>query len=109
MFPASAEPSNRDRSVAMSATPEPAAKGFVHSMPPDPPERSRRRIGFLALACVGLAYVVMMQPLGWNQTSHFTLVKSLADVTPRIDRYQWETGDKSYTAGHFYTSKAPGL
>jgi hypothetical protein len=58
---------------------------------------------------VAVAYVVMMQPLGWNQTAHFALVKSLADGAPSIDRYQWETGDKSYTDGHFYTAKAPGL
>jgi hypothetical protein len=51
----------------------------------------------------------MIQPLGWNQTSHFALVKSLAHGTPRIDRYQWETGDKSYVSGHFYSVKAPGM
>jgi hypothetical protein len=72
------------------------------------PERARRRAGLLALACVGVAYVTLMQPLGWNQTSHFALVKALAHGTPRIDRYQWETGDKSYTGGHFYSVKAPG-
>jgi hypothetical protein len=76
---------------------------------PDPPQPSRGRIGLLAIACVVLSYVVVMQPLGWNQTAHFALVKSLADGTPRIDRYHWETGDKSYTEGHFYTAKAPGL
>jgi hypothetical protein len=56
-----------------------------------------------------LAYLAMMQPLGWNQTAHFALVKSLADGVPRIDRYHWETGDKSYIDGHFYAAKAPGL
>jgi hypothetical protein len=78
-------------------------------VPGSPRQRSRRRTGLLALACVGLGYLVMMQPLGWNQTAHFALLKSLADGTPRIDRYHWETGDKSYTAGHFFTAKAPGL
>jgi hypothetical protein len=72
------------------------------------PGRARGRAGLLALACVGLAYVSLMQPLGWNQTSHFALVKALAHGTPRIDRYQRETGDKSYTGGHFYSVKAPG-
>ena len=77
-------------------------------MRPTRPERSRGRAGLLALACVGLAYVTLMQPLGWNQTSHFALVKALSHGTPRIDRYQWETGDKSYSGGHFYSVKAPG-
>lgn len=71
--------------------------------------RSRRRAGLLALVCSVLAAAAMIQPLGWNQTSHFALLKAFADGTPRIDSYQRETGDKSYTEGHFYAVKAPGM
>ena len=50
-----------------------------------------------------------MQSLGWAQTSYYALVKALSDGTPQIDRYHWETRDKSWTGGHFYSVKAPGM
>jgi hypothetical protein len=78
-------------------------------MSPQPAQPSCRRAGLLAIACIGLAYAAMIQPLGWNQTSHMALVKSLAHGTARIDRNQWETGDKSYIGGHFYSAKSPGM
>ncbi len=68
-----------------------------------------KRSGLFAILAVGLASASMIQALGWNQTAHFALVKSFADGSADIDRYQWETGDKSYTDGHFYSAKAPGL
>jgi hypothetical protein len=27
----------------------------------------------------------------------------------RIDRYEWNTGDKAFCQGHYYSDKAPGL
>jgi hypothetical protein len=78
-------------------------------MSAEPAQRSRRRDSLLAIACVALAYAAIIQPLGWNQTSHMALIKSLADGKPRIDRHQWETGDKSYIGGHFYSAKSPGM
>jgi hypothetical protein len=72
------------------------------------PLRSRRR-ALLALLVLGAAYALVMQNLGWAQTSYFAQVKAFADGTPRIDRYHWETRDKSWFGEHFYSVKAPGL
>jgi hypothetical protein len=36
-------------------------------------------------------------------------VRSLANGTPRIDAYHWETRDEAYYRGHYYSVKAPGL
>ncbi len=69
----------------------------------------RHRQGLLALLAVALAYGLVMQSLGWAQTSYYALVKSLSDGTARIDQYHWETRDKAWYEGHFYSVKAPGL
>ena len=61
------------------------------------------------LAGAALAYGSLLQPAGCNQTAHFALVQSLADGTPRIDRYHRETCDTAYVAGHYFAAKAPGL
>ena len=50
-----------------------------------------------------------MQSLGWAQTSYFAFVKALGDGTAQIDKYHWETRDKSWINGHFFSVKAPGL
>jgi 4-amino-4-deoxy-L-arabinose transferase-like glycosyltransferase len=63
----------------------------------------------LAIAAIGIAYALMMQPLGWAQTSHFALVRALSHGTAKIDAYHWETRDKSWYRGHFYAVKGPGL
>lgn len=70
--------------------------------------RQRRR-GVLALVLLALAWAFVMQALGWAQTSYFALVKSLGDGTAHIDRYHWETRDKAWTGGHFFSVKAPGM
>ncbi|MBA3332096.1 MAG: hypothetical protein H0T39_14700, partial [Actinobacteria bacterium] len=56
-----------------------------------------------------LATGSLVQQVGCNQTSHYALVRALADGTARIDPWQMETCDKSYFEGHFYSNKAPGL
>jgi len=55
------------------------------------------------------ASAVLLQPFGYNQGSHFALVRALADGSPRIDAYRDYSGDESYYRGHFYANKAPGL
>ena len=69
----------------------------------------RRRLGTTGLVVLVAASALLLQPFGWNQGSHLALVKSLANGTPRIDRYRDYTGDESYYRGHFYSNKAPGL
>jgi hypothetical protein len=71
--------------------------------------RARRRRGLLAIAVLGVAYAVLMQPLGWAQTSHYALVRALSNGTPKIDAYHWETRDKAWHKGHYYAVKGPGL
>ncbi len=71
--------------------------------------RTRRRRGLLAIAVLGIAYGVLVQPTGWAQTSHYALVRALSHGTARIDAYHWETRDKSWYDGHFYAVKGPGL
>jgi hypothetical protein len=68
-----------------------------------------RRRGLLAIAAVVIGYAVVMQALGWAQTSYFALVRSASHGTAQIDRYHWETRDESYHRGHYYSVKAPGL
>lgn len=61
------------------------------------------------LAALAAAYAVLVQPVGCNQTAHYSLVQSLADGTPSIDRYHGQTCDKAYIEDRFYAAKAPGL
>ena len=70
---------------------------------------SRRWLEWIALGALVLAAGVIVQPTGCNQTAHLSLIKSLADGTPRIDAYEAETCDDAWIDGHFYAAKAPGL
>ena len=69
----------------------------------------RRRHGVAAIVCLAVGYATVMQSLGWAETSNFALVRALSDGTAEIDRWHWETKDKSWHDGHFYSVKAPGL
>ena len=62
-----------------------------------------------AIACVGIAAGTLLEPLGWNQTSHFALIRALDDGTAHIDRYHKLTGDRARYHGHWYSPRAPGL
>ncbi len=52
---------------------------------------------------------MIMQSLGWAQTSYYVFIKALGDGNAQIDRYHWETRDKSWINGHFFSVKAPGM
>lgn len=69
----------------------------------------RRRVGIWALIALALAFASVMQHSGWAQTANFALVRALSDGTAQIDRWHWETRDKAYYRGHFYSVKAPGM
>lgn len=71
--------------------------------------RRRRRAGAWAIAALVLAFASVMQASGWAQTANFSLVRAFDSGTAQIDRWHWETRDKSWYAGHFYSVKAPGL
>jgi hypothetical protein len=64
----------------------------------------------LIAATLFISYAYFYQGTGWNQNSHFDLARSLAEQhSVRIDRYEWNTGDKAFYQGHYYSDKAPGL
>ena len=65
--------------------------------------------GGAAVAALAVAFATPVQSSGCNVNAHFALVRSLERGTVVIDRYHWQTCDKSYTDGHFYANKAPGL
>jgi hypothetical protein len=69
----------------------------------------KRRYGLAAIACLALGYASVIQALGWAETSNFALVRGLSEGHAEIDRWHWETKDKSWHDGHFYSVKAPGL
>jgi hypothetical protein len=74
-----------------------------------PRSATARRRGVLAVVMLAVGYALVMQALGWAQTSYYGLVRSLSHGTAQIDRYHWETRDASYRRGHYYSVKAPGL
>jgi len=71
--------------------------------------QSRRRSGIAAICLLAFSWAFVMQSLGWAQTSYFAFVKALGDGNAQIDNYHWETRDKSWINGRFYSVKAPGL
>jgi hypothetical protein len=72
------------------------------------PPTGRRRL-LVSLAGLGLGCALVMQSLGWAQTSYLAFSKALDHGTATIDANHWETRDESYYRGHFYSVKAPGL
>jgi hypothetical protein len=68
-----------------------------------------RHGGLMAILLVGLAFAMPIQALGWNQTSHYALVRALSHGHTNIDPYKGTTGDKAKSRGHWYSSRAPGL
>ncbi len=71
--------------------------------------QSRRRSGIAAICVLAFGWAFVMQSLGWAQTSYFAFVKALGDGNAQIDKYHWETRDKSWINGQFFSVKAPGL
>src|SRR6185437_8365130 len=75
-----------------------------------PSALSWRTRAWLVAATLFISYAYFYQGTGWNQNSHFDLARALAEQhSVRIDRYQWNTGDKAFYQGHYYSDKAPGL
>jgi len=69
-----------------------------------------RARAWLIAATLFVSYAYFYQGTGWNQNSHFDLARALAEQhSVRIDRYEWNTGDKAFYRGHYYSDKAPGL
>ena len=69
----------------------------------------RRTIGTLAIVLLALAMGTVIQTAGWAQTANYALVRALTDGKATVDEYSWESKDFSYTDGHYYSVKAPGM
>ena len=69
----------------------------------------RANPGTAAILSLGLAWVLFMHSMGWTQSAFYAQVRAVASGTTKIDRWHWETGDKAWVDGHFYSVKAPGL
>jgi hypothetical protein len=67
------------------------------------------RPGVAAIVALGIAWGVVVHTAGWAQLAHFAQVRAFADGHAEIDRWHWETGDKAWIDGHFYSVKSPGL
>ena len=72
-------------------------------------ESVRARPGLAAIACLGIAWGFVMHSMGWAQLAHFAQVRALADGQANIDRWHWQTKDKAWVDGHFYSVNAQGL
>jgi hypothetical protein len=63
----------------------------------------------VAIVVLVIGWALMMHTLGWAQTAHFAQVRALYSGQAEIDRWHWETMDKAWVDGHFYSVKAPGF
>ena len=49
-----------------------------------------------------------MHSMGWAQLAHYAQVRAFAEGQAEIDPWHWETNDKAWIEGHFYSVKSPG-
>jgi hypothetical protein len=64
--------------------------------------------GVAAIVTLGFAWAIVIHQLGWAQLGHFAQVRAFADGQAQIDQWHWETNDKAWVDGHFYSVKGPG-
>src|SRR5215210_3446837 len=68
----------------------------------------RSRPGVGAIVALGFAWALVMHQMGWAQMAHFDQVQAFSEGKPEIDQRHWDTNDKAYVDGHFYSVKSPG-
>jgi hypothetical protein len=68
----------------------------------------RARPGLAAIVALGFAWGLVMHQMGWAQLAHFDQVQAFSKGKPEIDQWQWNTNDKAWVDGHFYSVKSPG-
>ena len=61
-----------------------------------------------AIVTLGFAWGLVIHQLGWAQLGHFGQVRAFSDGQAQIDPWHWETNDKAWVDGHFYSVKSPG-
>ncbi len=69
----------------------------------------RARPGLAAIVCLGVAWGLAMHTMGWAQLAHYAQVRAFADGQAEIDPWHWETNDKAWIEGNFYSVKSPGI
>jgi hypothetical protein len=72
-------------------------------------DRVSNRLALGAIAALAVAWALVMHAMGWGQLASYAQVRALADGRAEIDGWHWETKDKAWIDGHFYSVKAPGL
>jgi hypothetical protein len=68
----------------------------------------RSRPGVAAIVCLGFAWAMVMHQMGWAQLAHFDQVQAFSKGRAEIDQWHWDTNDKAWVDGHFYSVKSPG-
>src|SRR5262249_33354315 len=66
------------------------------------------RPGVAAIVCLGFAWAMVMHQMGWAQLGHFDQVQAFSKGQADIDQWHWDTNDKAWVDGHFYSVKSPG-
>jgi hypothetical protein len=67
------------------------------------------RPGVAAIVTLGVAWGLVMHQMGWAQMAHFDQVQALDKGRAQIDQWHWDTNDKAWVDGHFYSVKSPGM
>lgn len=69
-----------------------------------------RRLSLALFLLTFLSYAYFFGGAGWNQNAHFDLTRAIVERGSfAIDDFASNTGDVSYSGGHLYANKAPGL
>ena len=68
----------------------------------------RARPGVAAVVVLGCAWGMVMHQMGWAQMGHFDQVQAFSKGQAQIDQWHWDTNDKAWVNGHFYSVKSPG-
>jgi hypothetical protein len=69
----------------------------------------RARPGMAAVVTLGVAWGLVMHQMGWAQEAHFDQVQAFDKGQAQIDQWHWDTNDKAWVDGHFYSVKSPGM
>ena len=67
------------------------------------------RPGVAAIVTLGVAWGLVMHQMGWAQMAHFDQVQAFDKGQAQVDQRHWDTNDKAWVDGHFYSVKSPGM
>ena len=67
------------------------------------------RPGVAAVVTLGVAWGLVMHQMGWAQMAHYDQVQAFDKGQAQIDQWHWDTNDKAWVDGHFYSVKSPGM